>query len=120
MSLVASLTMLQTGVSANQPTYFAAVLIGSLILGGVGWLVAAVMGFARARAFGASTRWFSFAAVCLLIYHIQFLLLGFVADMGAQQNDFDSVLSFGAFFNLFVIIGAFCAIMGFVRLTNPR
>ena len=120
MSLVAVLIMLQTGVSANQPGYFAAVLIGSLILGGVGWLVAAVMGFARARAFGASTRWFSLAAVCLLIYHIQVLLLGFLAVAGRQQGDLDAVLAFGAFFNLFVVIGAFCAIMGFVRLTSPR
>jgi hypothetical protein len=24
------------------------------------------------------------------------------------------------FFNLFVVLAAFCAIMGFVRLTNPR
>jgi len=110
---------LQTGVSARQPAYFAVVLLGSLIVGGLGWLIAAVLGFARARAFGASTRWFSFAAVCLLIYHIQFVLLGFVAVMGAQQNDFDSVLAFGAFFNVFVVLGAICAIMGFVRLTNP-
>jgi len=108
------------GMSAKQPGYFAAVLIGSLVVGAVGWLIAAVLGFARARAFGASTRWFSFAAVCLLIYHIQFLLLGFVAVMGAQQNDFDSVLSFGAFFNVFVVLGAICAVMGFVRLTSPR
>ena len=120
MSLVASSILLQTGVSANQPAYFVAVLIGSLILGGVGWLVAAVMGFARARAFGASARWSSFAAVCLLIYHIQFLLLGFLAIAGKQQGDLDAVLAFGAFFNVFVVIGAFCAIMGFVRLTNPR
>jgi hypothetical protein len=111
---------LQAGLSAKQPGYFAAVLIGSLVLGGLGWLIAAVLGFARARAFGASTRWFSFAAVCLLIYHIQFVLLGFIAVMGAQQNDFDSVLGFGAFFNIFVVLGAICAIMGFVRLTNPR
>src|SRR5437588_1786808 len=117
---LALLLGLQTGMSARQPAYFAAVLIGSLVLGGVGWLIAAVLGFARARAFGASTRWFSFAAVCLLIYHIQFVLLGFVAVMGAQQNDFDSVLGFGAFFNVFVVLGAICAIMGFVRLTNPR
>ena len=110
---------LQTGVTAKQPAYFAVVLIGSLIAGGLGWLIAAVLGFARARAFGAATRWFSFAAVCLLIYHIQFLLLGFVAVMGAQQNDFDSVLAFGAFFNVFVVLGAICAIMGFVQLTNP-
>lgn len=120
MLSLATLLLLQTGMSAKQPAYFAAVLIGSLILGGIAWLVAAVLGFARARAFGASTRWFSFAAICLLIYHIQFLLLGFIAVVGAQQNDFDSVLGFGAFFNLFVILGAVCAIMGFVRLTNPR
>src|SRR5437016_7666547 len=111
MSLVASLIMLQTGVSANQPGYFVAVLIGSLIAGGVGWLIAAVLGFARARAFGASARWFSMAAVCLLIYHIQFLLLGFVAILGAQQNDFDAVLDFGAFLNVFVVLGAICSIM---------
>ena len=115
----AILLALQTGVTAKQPAYFAVVLVGSLFVGGVAWLIAAVLGFARARAFGASTRWFSFAAVCLLIYHIQFLLLGFVAVMGAQQNDFDSVLAFGAFFNVFVVLGAICAIMGFVRLTNP-
>ena len=120
MSLVASLGMLQTGVSANQPGYFAGVLIGSLILGGVGWLVAAVMGFARARAFGASTRWFSLAAVCLLIYHIQFLLLGFLAVAGRQQGDLDSVLAFGAFFNLFVVIGAVCAIIGFIKMRTVR
>ena len=115
----ASLLALQTGVTAKQPAYFAVVLVGSLVVGGLGWLIAAVLGFARARAFGAPTRWFSFAAVCLLIYHIQFILLGFVAVMGAQQNDFDSVLAFGAFFNVFVVLGAICAIMGFVRLTSP-
>src|SRR3989440_11630474 len=112
--------LLQTGMTARQPAYFALVFIGLLIIGGIGWLIAAVLGFARARAFGASARWFSFAAVCLLIYHIQFLLLGFLAIAGKQQGDLDAVLAFGAFFNVFVVIGAFCAIMGFVRLTNPR
>jgi hypothetical protein len=114
------LLFFQTGISANQPGYFVPVLLGSLVAGGVGWLIASVLGFARARAFGASTRWFSFAAVCLLIYHIQFVLLGIAAVLGAQQNDFDSVLGLGAFFNVFVVLGAVCAIMGFVRLTNPR
>ena len=47
-------------------------------------------------------------------------VLGFVAILGAQQNDFDAVLDFGAFLNIFVVIGAICSIMGFVRLTNPR
>jgi len=112
--------LLQTEMSAKKPSYFAVVLVGSLVAGGIGWLIAAVLGFARARAFGASTRWFSMAAVCLLIYHIQFVLLGFVAVLGAQQNDFDSVLAFGAFLNVFVVLGSVCAIMGFVRLTSPR
>lgn len=115
-----ALLFLQTEMSAKKPSYFAVVLVGSLIAGGIGWLIAAVLGFARARAFGASARWFSMAAVCLLIYHIQFVLLGFVAVLGAQQNDFDSVLAFGAFLNVFVVAGSVCAIMGFVRLTNPR
>src|SRR5205809_3694585 len=110
----------QVETTFKEPSYFVPLIIGSLALGAVVWLIAAVMGFARARAFGASTRWFSFAAVCLLIYHIQFLLLGFLAVAGRQQGDLDAVLAFGAFFNVFVVIGAFCAIMGFVRLTNPR
>jgi hypothetical protein len=29
-------------------------------------------------------------------------------------------LGVGAFFNLFVVLAAVCAIMGFVRMTNPR
>jgi len=115
-----ALLLLQTEMSAKKPSYFAVVLVGSLVAGGIGWLIAAVLGFARARAFGASTRWFSMAAVCLLIYHIQFVLLGFVAVLGCQQNDFDSVLAFGAFLNVFVVLGSVCAIMGFVRLTSPR
>ena len=120
MQPILALIFMQSGMSAKQPGYFIPVLLGLLIAGGIGWLIAAVLGFARARAFGPSTRWFSFAAVCLLLYHIQFILLGIVAVMGAQQNDFDSVLGFGAFFNVFVVLGAFCAVMGFVRLTNPR
>src|SRR5712664_3594055 len=115
-----ALMLLQNGMAARQPGYFAPVLLGSLVARGVGWLIASVLGFARARAFGASTRWFSFAAVCLLIYHLQFVLLGFLVIIGAPTNDFDAVLNVGAFLNLFVILGAFCAIMGFVRLTNPR
>jgi hypothetical protein len=120
MLLILGTMFLQTGMRANQPGYFGPVFVGLLLAGGLGWLVASVLGFARARAFGASTRWFSFAAVCLLIYHIQFVLLGIAAVLGAQQNDFDSVLALGAFLNVFVVLGSACAIMGFVRLTNPR
>ncbi len=114
------LLLFQEGMRATRPTFFAPVFVGLLVVGGVGWLIASVLGFARARAFGASTRWFSFAAVCLLLYHIYWVLVGFAAILGAQQNDFDSVLVVGAFLNVFVVLGAICAIMGFVRLTSPR
>ena len=100
----------------RTPKYFAPVLLILLGLGALAWLVAAVLGFARARVFGASTRWFALSSVCLIIYHLQLLLLGF----GVAQSDNDLVLGLGAFLNLFVVLGAFCAILGFVRLTDPR
>jgi hypothetical protein len=42
--------------------------------------------------------------------------------LGVSQNsaDLSLALGIGAFFNLFVVLGAVCAIMGFVRMTNPR
>jgi hypothetical protein len=120
LTSLAFLILQNEGLRGTPPTYFLPVFVGSLVAGGIGWLIAAVLGFARARAFGASTRWFSFAAVCLLLYHVQFVLLGFVAIMGAQRNDSSSVIAIGAFLNVFVVLGAVCTIMGFIRLTNPR
>ena len=114
---IASMLMLaQVDTTFNKPTYFIPVFLGMFALGAVASLVAAVLGFARARAFGPSARWFSFAAVCLLLFHIQILAIGF----GALSNYSDLAFGMVAFFNLFVVLGAFCAIMGFIRLTNPR
>jgi Na+/phosphate symporter len=98
------------------PRYFAPVFLVLLIGGALGWLVASIIGFKRARAFGSSTRWFASASVCLLLYHLHFLVLG----LGMLNNDSDLVLSIGAFINLFVVVGAICAIIGFTRLTDPR
>jgi hypothetical protein len=106
----------QTETTFNEPSYFVPVILGLLVFGAILWLVAAVLGFARARAFGASTRWFSFAAVCLLLFHLQFLLLAF----GLIIKELRTVFAILSFFNIFVVAGAICAIMGFVRLTNPR
>lgn len=116
------LLMLFQQLRATQPTYFFFVTLVLLIAGGVAWLIAAVLGFARSPAFGPSARWFSYAAVCLIIYHLQFLLFGVFVFMGMTQNSIDltTALGVGAFFNLFVVLGAICAIMGFVRLTSPR
>jgi len=99
-------------------TSLTAIVFLVLIVGGlVGWLIAATLGFARASAFGPSTRWFALASVCLLIYHLHLVA---VALLGMVEADVEKVLSFGAFFNLFVALGSICAIIGFLRLTNPR
>lgn len=112
--------MLTAILAQNQtytpPTYFGLVVVLLLVVGIVGWIIAAVLGFARARAFGPSTRWFALTSVCLILYHLQFLVLA----VGAIQNDSDLVLGVGAFFNLFVVLASVCAIIGFVRLTDPR
>ncbi len=116
------LILLFQQLRATQPSYFFLVTLLLLIAGGVGWLIAAVLGFARAPAFGPAARWFSYAAVCLIIYHLHFLLFGVFVFMGMSQNatDLTTALGIGAFFNLFVVLGAFCAIMGFVKMTSPR
>ena len=114
--------MLLQQLRATQPNYFFVVTLLLLIAGGVGWLIAAVLGFARSPAFGPSARWFSYAAVCLIIYHLHFLLFGVFVLLGMNQNSVDltMALTVGAFFNLFVVLGAVCAIMGFVRMTSTR
>jgi hypothetical protein len=116
MFIALMLMLAQVETTANKPGYFIPVFLGMFLLGAIAWLVAAVLGFARARAFGSSTRWFSFTAVCLLLFHIQFLAVGF----GVLTNDTSFVFTVLTFFNFFVILGAVCAIIGFVRLTNPR
>lgn len=110
------LFLFQAETTFNEPSYFKPVILGSLVLGAIFWLVASVLGFARARAFGASARWFSFLSVCLLLFHLQFLALAF----GLILKDLTLVFTILTFFNIFVVLGAICAIMGFVRLTNPR
>ena len=109
-------TLAQVETTFREPGYFAGVMLVMLVLGAVAWLIAAVLGFARARAFGASARWFSFAAVCLILFHLQFIVLGF----GVLTKDNSLVFGVLTFFNVFVLLAAVCAIMGFIRLTNPR
>lgn len=112
----ATVILAQIETTANKPSYFIPVFLGMFLLGAVAWLIASVLGFARARAFGPSARWFSFAAVCLLLFHLQIIAVGF----GMVTNDTSLAFSILTFLNLFVILGAVCAIMGFIRLTSPR
>ena len=114
--IVTIVLLAQTETVFREPAYFLPVSMGMLVLGAVVWLIAAVLGFARAKAFGASARWFSFSAVSLILYHLQFIALGY----SLLTKDNSLVFNLLTFFNIFVVIAAFCAIMGFIRLTNPR
>jgi hypothetical protein len=116
MPFPALLLLQDTETTFLEPSYFFPVVISFLVIGAMGWLVATVLGFARARAFGASARWFSFVSLCLLLFHLQFLALAF----GLIIKDLKLAFAILTFFNGFVVIGSFCAIMGFVRLTSPR
>src|SRR6266516_4506622 len=116
MFIASMLILAQVDTTFNKPTYFIPVFLGMFMLGALASLVAAVLGFARARAFGPSARWFSFAAVCMILFHLQFLLLGF----GLLTKDNNLVFTILTFFNASVIVAAICAIMGFIRLTSPR
>ena len=75
MFMAAIAMFAQVETTFREPGYFAPVMLGMLVLGAIAWLIAAVLGFARARAFGPSARWFSFAAVCLILFHLQFIVL---------------------------------------------
>lgn len=98
----------------RAPSYFEYVIIGLLVAGALGWLVAAVLGFSRARGFGSSVRWFALSAACMIVYHVHLFAVGVVM----AQRDNDTVLSLGAFFNLFVVLGSVCAVIGFVQLNK--
>src|SRR5215218_732589 len=99
------------------PSYFPWVVLGLLGVGGLGWLIAAALGFARARVFGESPRWFAISAVCLLLYHVQWVVFGIY---GLNEKNPENVVGVVAFFNLFVALGAVCAIVGFMRMNDPR
>jgi hypothetical protein len=116
MIIASVLVLAQVYTTVNKASSFIPVFLGMLLLGIVVSLIAAVIGFARARAFGPSARWFSYSAVCLLLFHVQLLAVGF----GVLSNDTSLASSIVAVFNLFIILSAICAIMGFIRLTSPR
>ena len=99
------------------PAYTPWVVMTLLGVGALGWLIAAALGFARARAFGESPRWFAISAVCRLLYHVQWVVFGIY---GLQEKNPENVVGVVAFFNLFVALGAVCAIVGFMRMNDPR
>ena len=111
------MTVFAQAGTMRLPSYFPWVVMGLLIVGGLGWLIAAALGFARARVFGESPRWFALSAVCLLLYHVQWFVF---AVYGINEKNPENVVGVAAFFNLFVALGAVCAVIGFMRMNDPR
>ena len=91
------------------PSYFNPVVLILLVLGALGWLIATVLGFSRARAHGPTARWFALASACMLLVHLHILLIGVAGASGANS----SAVALTAFFPLFILLAAFCAILGF-------
>ncbi len=108
---------LAQGGTLRLPAYFPWVVLGLLGVGGLGWLIAAALGFARARAYGEPARGFAVSAVCLLLYHVQWFVF---AVYGINERNTENVVGVAAFFNLFVALGAVCAVVGFARMNAPR
>jgi hypothetical protein len=98
------------------PSYFVWVFGLFLVVGALAWLVATVLGFSRARAFGLSTRWFALASACMILYHAHWLALVFSINSENGSIIFPILASL----NLFVVLGAVCTIIGFARLNSPR
>ena len=98
------------------PSYFVWVFGLLLVVGALAWLVATVLGFSRARAFGLSTRWFALGSACLILYHAHWLALVFSINTQNSSIIFPILASL----NLFVVLGAICTIIGFARLNSPR
>jgi hypothetical protein len=117
MPLASLFIFIQSEPRYTQPAHFIPVVVFLLFAGLVGWIIATVLGFARARAFGPSARWFALASACMIVFHLQFVLLA----LGLILDNPEMTLSIGAFFNLFAVLAAVCAIIGFLRLTSsPR
>jgi uncharacterized membrane protein YhdT len=102
----------------NKPSYFETVVSALLLLGALAWLVASALGFSRVQGFGASARWFALAAVCLVLYHIHLIFVALSTALFA--GDPDMPLRIGSFFNLFVLLGGVCMIIGLTRMTDVR
>jgi len=96
----------------DLPSYFLPIFSVLMIGGALCWLIAAVIGFGRARAFGPHVRWFALAAACLFLYQIHFLLMSFASISGKGSLAFPLITSL----NLFILLGAICAVIGFMKM----
>jgi hypothetical protein len=120
--LMLALTLLALqDVRYTQPSsFFTYAVLLLVVLGIVGWLVAVILGFGRIKRFGPAARWFVLSALCVLLFHVHLIVFVVItAVMAAKGGDIAPALKFGFFFNLFIVLGAIFAIMGFNEMKNP-
>lgn len=118
MSSAIILLLAQATNTFNKPSYFETVVSALLLLGALAWLVASALGFSRVQGFGAAARWFALAAVCVVLYHIHLIFVALSAAI--FQGDPEMPLRIGAFFNLFILLGGVCMVIGLTKLTDPH
>lgn len=111
----------QTDTQSAQvilPSYFVPIFFAMMVAGLLGCLIAAVLGFGRSRVHGGHACWFAIAAVCLVLYHVQLLVMGFAALKANASIAFPLI----TLLNLFIFLAAVCIIMGFfkMRVAKPE
>lgn len=95
--------------SVVLPSYFLPVFFVLMIAGALASLVAAVVGFGRAKTAGPHARWFALAAACLFVFHLQLIAMGFASIKGNAAVAFPLVTAM----NLFILLAAICLVIGF-------
>ncbi len=108
------LLLLAQANTFNKPDYFETVASTCLLLGALAWLVASALGFSRIQGFGPAARWFALSAVCVVLYHIHIVFAALSAAL--FREDPDMPLRIGAFFNIFIVLGGICMIIGLARM----
>lgn len=110
--------LLQEPQVLQPPSYFLPVIVILFFASFLAWLVAVVLGFSRVRAYGSSAKWFALAAMCMVLWLLQFVLIGVVLVKPEQNTELFFVT--GAFLPLLFGLAGVCMIMGFVRMTDTE
>ena len=98
------------------PKYFVPIFFTLMVAGLLGCLIGAVLGFGRSRGHDGGGRWFALAAVCLVIYHVQLLVMGFAALKANASIAFPLITAL----NLFIFLAAVCIILGFYKMKAAK
>jgi hypothetical protein len=95
---------------------FTYIAMGLIAAGIIGWLLAVVVGFPRIKRMGPGGSWFALSALCILLFHVHLLAFGVILGIATvKKQDPGLAMKVGFFFNAFIVLGAFCALIGFAK-----